>query len=140
MGRKLGERTPESKEKILEMVQMRIDGYTLQQIADKYGVSKQCVQQQLSIIAGNASPRPKGIDEKIIYPNLAKWMADNRIPKYKLSEMIGLKSKCTANIRFKLLGERDFSITEIKKLLEITGQTFEYLFVEKEGEEDGTKN
>lgn len=36
-------RTPESKEKIMDIVQMRIDGYTLQQIADKYGVTRQCI-------------------------------------------------------------------------------------------------
>ena len=125
----MGMRTQESKEQMLEIVQMRIDGYTyLQQIADKYGVTRQCIQQKLSVIAGNAKPRPKGIDERVVYPNLAKWMLENRIPKYKLSEMVGMTTKCTAGITMKLYGERDFSMSEIKKLLEITGQTFEYLF------------
>lgn len=125
-------RTQESKDRLMDMLQMRLDGSTIQQIADKYGVTKQCVQQQLSIIAGNAKPRPRGIDERVIYPNLAKWIVDNRIAKYKLSEMIDMKSKCTDSIRKKLYGERDFTITEIKKLIEITGYTFEYIFAEKE--------
>lgn len=77
----------------------------------------------------------KRIDEKVIYPNLAKWMADNKIPKYKLAEMIGMSTKRTAGINFKLYGERDFSMSEIKKLLEVTGQTFEYLFCEKDEQE-----
>lgn len=125
-------RTQESKDRLMDMLQMRLDGSTIQQIADKYGVTKQCVQQQLSIIAGNAKPRPRGIDERVIYPNLAKWIVDNRIAKYKLSEMIGMKIKCTDSIRKKLYGERDFTITEIKKIIEITGYTFEYIFAEKE--------
>lgn len=128
-------RTPESKERLMDIIQMRLDGYTIQQIADKYGVTKQCIQQQLSIIAGNAKPRPRGIDERVAYPNLAKWMIDNKVPKYKLSGMVGMTSKCTTSIKAKLYGERDFSMTEIKKLLEITGQTFEYLFEEKSKEQ-----
>lgn len=126
-------RTPEQKEQLLETVQMRLDGYTIQQIAEKYGVTKQCIQQKLSVIANGYKPRPKGIDERIVYPNLAKWISDNRIVKYKLAQMIG-SSKNNAssqNINKKLYGERDFSMSEIKKLLELTGQTFEYLFAEK---------
>lgn len=46
-------RTQKSNEQILEMVQMRLDGYTFQEIADKFKVTKQCVQQKLSIISGS---------------------------------------------------------------------------------------
>ncbi len=123
-------RTQESKEQLLEIVQMRIDGYTLQQIADKYGVTRQCIQQKLSVIAGNEKPRTKGIDEKIVFPNLAKWISENQVVKYKLYQMIGgsNNNKNTQIINKKLYGESEFSMSEIKKLLEITGQTFEYLF------------
>lgn len=83
-------------------------------------------------IKGRIMRTLKRIDEKVIYPNLAKWMADNKIPKYKLAEMIGMSTKRTAGINFKLYGERDFSMSEIKNLLKVTGQTFEYLFREKD--------
>lgn len=125
--------TQSSKEQTLEMVQMRLDGYSFQEIADKYGVSRQCIHQKLSVIAGSAKPRPKGIDEKVIYPNLAKWISENRMKKYELSKLLGLSDKSTKSLSMKLYGERDFSMTEIKKLLEITGQTFEHLFCEKDG-------
>lgn len=45
-----GHRNSEQKEQILKIVQMRLDGYTLQQVADEYGVTKQCIQQKLSAI------------------------------------------------------------------------------------------
>lgn len=41
----------------------------------------------------------------------------------------------TTTINKRLYGEVDFSMTEIKRLLEITGKTFEYLFAEKENEQ-----
>ena len=78
-------RTQESNERILEMAQMRLDGYTFQEIADKFKVSKQRVQQTLSIISGSRGSIKNGIDIKTIYPNLAKWMYDNNVTKIKLS-------------------------------------------------------
>lgn len=130
-------RKPESKERLMDMVKMRLDGHALNEIAEKYGVSKQCVQQHLSALAGNKKPRPKSVDEKIIYPNLAKWIAEKRIARYKLSHMLGLSmnNTVTTTINKRLYGQVDFSMTEIKKLLEITGQTFEYMFAEKENEQ-----
>ena len=127
-------RTQESKEQILEMAQMRLDGYSFQEIADKFGVTRQCIQQKLSVISGQKEARPKKIDEKIIYPNLAKWIFENQISKISLSETLGMKSKCTTSIKMKLHGERDFSMSEIKKLIELTGQTFEYLFSTEKAE------
>lgn len=130
-------RTPESKERLMDIIQMRIDGYTIQQIADKYGVTKQCIQQKLSVIAGSQRSRPKGVDERIIYPNLARWIAQERITRYGLSHMLGLSknNKVATTINKRLYGETDFSMSEIKKLLEITGYTFEYLFEEKKNEQ-----
>ncbi len=129
-------RTQESKDRLMNMVKMRLDGYTLNEIAEKYGVSKQCVQQHLSALAGNQKPRPKGVDEKIVYPNLAKWIAEERIARYELSHMLGLSmnNTVTTTINKRLYGEVDFSMAEIKKLIEVTGQTFEYLFAEKENQ------
>lgn len=129
-------RTPDQKERLLEIVQMRMDGYTLQEIADKYGVTKQCIQERLSILANGCRSRAKGIDEKIIYPNLAKWISDNKIVKYKLSHMIGLSENnmATTAINKRLYGETDFSMSEIKMLLKATSDTFEHLFAEKEAD------
>ena len=57
MSSKGGPRNSEQKEQILKIVQMRLDGYTLQQIADEYGVTKQCIQQKLSSIVKNYTPK-----------------------------------------------------------------------------------
>ena len=124
-------RTPEQKQQLQEIIQMRVDGFTLQEIADKYGVSEQCISHKLLSIAKRDNTRPKWFDERVIYPNIAKYMINNRISRHALAKEIGLSNlQCLTR---RLYGELDFSMSEIKKLLEITGQTFEYLFSENSG-------
>lgn len=128
-----GPRNSEQKEQILKIVQMRLDGYTLQQVADEYGVTKQCIQQKLSAITKNYTSRQgevRKIDEKIIYPNLAKWIFDNG---YSVSSFAKYLEISGANsLLIKLHGERNINMKEIKRILAFTGLPFEYLFAEKE--------
>lgn len=133
MSSKGGPRNSEQKEQILKIVQMRLDGYTMQQIADEYGVTKQCIQQKISSITKNYTPRQGGvrkIDEKIIYPNLAKWIFDNGYSVGSFAKRLGMS--CSNNLLIKLHGERSINMAEIRRMLEFTGRTFEYLFAEKE--------
>ena len=53
-----------------------------------------------------------------------------------LQEKMGYKSKNTALIRNRLYGYTKISMKDIKKILEITGQTFEYLFAERVVEDE----
>ena len=132
MGSKGGPRNSEQKEQILEIVQMRLDGYTLQQIADKFGTTRQCIQQKLSCLAKNSTPKQGCVrknDEKIIYPNLAKWIFDNGYSVSTFAKEIGMSS--SNNLLIELHGDRNINMMEIKKMLELTKTPFEYLFVEK---------
>lgn len=118
------------RERVIEMVKMRSDGCTLQQIADKYECSRQFVQQ--SII--NFKNRKNKINEislcECIYPNLKKWMIENGITLTELSEIIGLNSASTNAITSRIIGIRDFKISEVKTILKESGRTFEYMFME----------
>ena len=118
------------RERIIDMVNMRSNGCTLQQIADKYGVSRQFVQQSIL----NFKKRDGKLREiplyDCIYPNLKKWMIENEITLTELSEMVGLNSASTNSITSRLNGVRDFKISEVKTILEESGKTFEYMFME----------
>lgn len=122
----------ENKEEVLEMAKMRIDGYSFQEIADKYGVTRQCVQQKLAYSLGMKNIED---DSKIVYPNIKEWMRSENISKFKLSKMVGMKQKTSSSIRQKLYGEVEFKISEIKRLIEITGMPFEVLFSEEKKDE-----
>lgn len=126
-------RTPESEDRIFEMVKMRASGNTFQQIADNYGISRQCVQQTIADFIGykrKVGVKPCAIYDTI-YPNLGKWMIESGTSMIKLSRICGLNTKNCDNIRYKLLGERQFKISEIKAILKESGEAFEYLFTEK---------
>jgi len=125
---------PENKERVLDMARMRLDGYTMQKIAEKYNVSKQYVQQELSIFSGGGRTYRMSYEETIVFPNIAKWLKDNDMSVNALAKSIGLPNGSV--LYKKLRGEMEIGMREIKKLLEATGQTFEYMFAEKAVEDE----
>jgi hypothetical protein len=120
-----GVRTILTKEQKIEMFVMKLDGYTLQEIGDKYGISRQRVQAILS----SGSKGPKYI-AKIKYFNVATWLRHNSVCATNLAKEAGLTPWRFTKF---LKGEEDcrFSIRQIKTLLEITGMNFEDFFSEE---------
>lgn len=120
--------TQENKDRLLEMIKMRLDGCTYQEIAERYGVTRQCVQQSISSFMGKERSVRKSSLDKCIYPNIRKWMIDNDIAMVKLLKICGLSETNTNVIKMKLCGEREFRISEIKGILKESSKTFEYMF------------
>ena len=120
--------TQENKDRLLEMIKMRLDGCTYQEIAERYGVTRQCVQQSISSFMGKERSVRKSSLDRCVYPNIKAWMLDNNISMIKLSKICGLAETHIGAVRTKLCGERDFKISEIKAILKESGKTFEYLF------------
>ncbi len=118
----------ENKDRLLEMIKMRLDGCTYQEIGDKYGVTKQCVQQSIANFAGKERTVRQSSLDRCIYPNIRAWMIDDNISMIKLSKICGLAETHIGAVRTKLYGERDFKISEIKAILKESGKTFEYMF------------
>jgi hypothetical protein len=56
---------------------------------------------------------------------LRAWMGANKVSGRKLAEMMG---RSYETIRVKLAGKTEWTLPEIKKLLEVTGLTFDDLF------------
>ena len=111
----------------------RAQGMTYKQISEKYGISKQRVQQ----IVGGGTDRVKacfrGITEKdCIYPNLRKWMNDNKVSKAELCRRLFGNSHPQLQDRARawLNGRNHPSKLNIDRLIEVTGLTYEELFKE----------
>lgn len=112
----------------------REKGLTYQQIAEKHGVSKQCVAQ----VCGKQSPWKFRYNNTCIYLGLRRWMNENKITVSELVRRMGHVVHTTnhARIRDICLGRTELRKCEIDKLIEITGMTYEELFREEEhGEE-----
>jgi len=118
-----------TKEDVIVMFTMRVNGSTLDEIGKKFGVTRERVRQILA--ANTKDPVTKGMKEsagcKCIYPALADWMITNCCPAYKMCKETGL-CKTVTTLYYKLQGRNPFNIVEIKKLLAYTGMTFEEAF------------
>lgn len=62
--------TKENKDRLLEMIKMRLDGCTYQEIGDKYGITRQCVQQSIANFTGKERIVRQSSLDRCIYPNI----------------------------------------------------------------------
>ena len=112
------------KEKI-EAYKMKLDGYTFSQIGEHFGVSKQCVQRCL---ADCVSPRS---DINVVFVGLKKWMVENEETPTGFASKINPDKANKSGFTDKLKGKRELRMSEIKKIIEATGKSFEELFSEE---------
>ncbi|PPK79879.1 hypothetical protein BXY41_108104 [Lacrimispora xylanisolvens] len=104
---------------------MREQGESYQYIADKFGVSRQCIHQ---IVTRKLKFKTSTI---CIYKGLSKWIFDHRTTSERLCEMASINVNRVTMTK-KLNGKNEFSLSEIKKILKLTNLTFEECFSEKE--------
>ena len=120
------------KERAMDMFKMRLEGATYQEIADKYGITKQRVEGILKMREPSKKHSNKKY-EKCIYKGLREWLQQNN---YKLNDLQNLISKnkqsqAGNSLRMKLCGEREFRLSDINKIINLTGMTFEELFMQE---------
>lgn len=117
-----------------EMLEMRVNGATFQEIANKYGISRQAVHQTLNSYMARLQGKRYALDvDKIIFKGIAEWFFEN--PDESMSSFsrkvfgydTGAKVK---DVRMNLYGEYTvyFSIEQIKKICEVIGKPFEEVF------------
>ena len=126
-----------------EMLEMRMNGATYQEIADICGISKQRVHQKI----GEYSPRVKAIRrgsvylEEIKYKGIYEFFKENLDVAFCgfVKGILGDISHCaTEKMRRFLRGENEvkFSIPQIKKMCEVCGKPFEEVFKERKSEDE----
>lgn len=107
----------------LEMVQMRKDGHTLEEIAQAYGISRQRVYQ----IIGHTF---RGDFDKIKRVHLRKFFKETEMSIRKFTALVlgDCKENHYLKIRRFLEGyDAHFTFLQIIKMCEITGLSFEEL-------------
>lgn len=68
-----------TREEKIDMFCMRMDGYTLQEIGNQYGITREYVRQILDV------GKRKDIFQKIVYPGLKQYLVENKMSVRKLS-------------------------------------------------------
>lgn len=112
-----------TKEELIDACSMRINGHTLQEIADKYHMSKQGMQQSL-IHAMRSRPR-----DKYVFPRIAHWMSSSGETQHSISQKTGINQ---TTISTYLSGKSSPSMRFISEILKISGMTFEEAFFKEE--------
>lgn len=112
-----------TKEEKVEAYAMCLDGYTYQSIADKFGVSKQYIGQIMPPECGRGA---RSFLAHNYFPNLARWLSDNRCSMRALADKIGFNYNTVLNW---LSGKSEPSLYAVKQVLKVTGMTFEEAFM-----------
>lgn len=118
--------TQAEKDRALEMFKMRLDGATYQTIADKYGITKQRVEQ----ILGRTRVKQAKLDY-VVYSGLREWMSMYNMRMANLEEMLQQNGCCSGRCKDKLTGKTQFKLNEIKVIISASGLTFEELFMKE---------
>ena len=122
-----------SKRKQMQM--LRDQGLKHKEIAEKFG----CSRQYVAMVCSKCDPAyfiPIG--EECVYPNLRKWMNENKVSRKEFLRRMGLTPHNTNYDRFNsyITGKNHARKPYIDKMLEVTGFTYEELFhTEQEGEQ-----
>lgn len=119
-----------TREEKIDMFCMRMDGYTLQEIGDKYGITREYVRQVLDV------GKRKDNFSKIVYPGLKRYMVERKLSVRKLSILIDTQCMTVANL---LYGKSNPAMSTVNKILKLTGLTYEEAF-SLGGEETNEKN
>lgn len=110
-----------TREQKIDMFAMRIDGFALEEIADKYGVTRERIRQILEHTCSES-----GISRKnYIYPNIADWMRENHVNQKMISEKLGCRQTTVSNY---LAGKSSPSFEFINMILDITKMPYEVAF------------
>ena len=110
-----------TREQKIDMFTMRIDGFTLQEIADKYGVTRERVRQ----ILARSCTESRFSRKNYIYPNLADWMSKNGINCTMLGKQLNVSKQSVYNI---LTGKNNPSFETLNRILDITKMPYEVAF------------
>lgn len=115
-----------------EKLALREQGMTYRQIADHFGISYQAVAQALAEY--NPKHFKRVSESGCIYPNLRKWLNDNKVGKSELVRRCGYANVYRNKNRFDyyLTGRNEPPKRVIDKILMVTGLTYEQAFSAEE--------
>lgn len=110
-----------TREEKIDAFTMRLDGYTLQEIGDKYGVTKERIRQMFAQVTTES-----GISRKnYAYPNIADWMVKNGIKQSDLCKKLGCSQNAVSHY---LTGRNSPTFAFINLILNLTKMPYEVAF------------
>lgn len=127
-----------TKEEKILAYSMRLDGASLQKIADQFGVTREYIRQITNGACNRASVRDRVSD--CVYPNIRRWLVENKCSYNALAIKCDLYLN---SVQLALKGSDGTQKKTIDAILKATGMTYETAFsigdTEGEPKISGTK-
>lgn len=114
----------------VEAYRMRLEGHSLQEIGDKFGVTRERIRQILSCREKVRSTSRCNYSSWV-FPGIAEYAKSHRLSLRGLSKKAGMPFSTVYNI---ISGKSVPSKSAIDKILESTGMTYEEAFRARETE------
>ena len=114
-----------NKERIMEMISMRIDGFTYEEIGKKFDVSKQRAHQ---VVLKAVNETPKKV-RNYKYPNLYFRIMSNYSTAGEFAELVGVSKDKISNY---LRGTTRPPLETVVKICELLEEDVAYLFATAE--------
>lgn len=119
---------------INDIVELRHEGYTLAEIGEKYGVTRQRIHQILT--EGNVKPRRwTKTYQQIPYKGLYEYVENNKQVSITYLSRLLFGTPCNATdlrvMRLLQGADSQLTISQIKRLEKDSGMPFSYLFQKK---------
>lgn len=108
----------------VEAYRMLLNGSTYQEISDKFGVTRQRIQQ---LIPGVSTKRKAAINS-CVYKGISRWMQEKR---YGYNDLAKMASISYQNLYMMMTGKTSLSKRSIDKILDATSLTYEEAFQKK---------
>ena len=113
-----------SEAELMEMFRIRIEGRSLQEIGDRFGITRERVRQ----ILNNPVRIARASTIKCVYPAISDYLKCNRISAYQFSSRTGITYATLYNT---LTVRTNPNKRVIDKILSETGLTYEEAFSTK---------
>ena len=110
-------------EQKVEAYRMRLEGATLRECAEKFGVSRECIRQITPPV--ETHPRRRSNYDGCIYPNIKEWLYQNRYSYCSFSKLLACTPMSVYNA---LMGKVSPNKKFIDKILDATGMSYEEAF------------
>lgn len=129
---KRGEKTMTDKQKKTAYA-MIVDGFSLHEIAEATRTSEKEIKKEFKFALPKEPAKPRVHRTPGVYPNLERWMRENRFTQAMMGNELGVTA---GNFNHICRGKQDIPKRYIDKILELTGMTYEECFAKEKAPEE----
>lgn len=117
----------QTKENVMMMFEMRLEGKSLAEIGQRFGITRERVRQLLDCCCKYGFKSLKNC----VFPGIANWLREQSLTIKEFGNELNMYGRTSQTLYHRLCGDTKFTLPETKAILAYTGMTFEEAFGEE---------